>query len=593
MRPGHTAASSLPSGRSAVFNPLRRKGPRSFRTQLALSYAVLGAVLAVSLSVGLGLVMAQSDREDARTALQATAGHAARLLAEGLTLRSREAQILAESPTLWLDGLASERVAQVLYRSQALNPFSAWIGVVDARGTVRNATGGLLVGASVAQRPWFIAARHGNHVGDVHPAKLLGSLLPPTGDGGPHRFVDFAAPILRDGQLIGVIGIHGSWEWAHATLESFMPSARERHEVELFVFDKQGLMIYPSDGVASVPVDGAVRLQTWPATASGQASSRIITWGDGEEYLTSAMPMRAAGDVGALGWTIVARQPLGTAHAAARKGALVNLALGLVAALFTGAVGWRLSIRLTRPLAEIARDAKAVETAAMPMELPQRDGSAEVVQLSGALNSMTRRLLAANAELEQRVARRTAELEQANEALRKLADHDPLTGLLNRRGFTERLTAAVAGATRRGAPISLLAVDADHFKRVNDDHGHDAGDQVLQAIAAVLSDRLRTSDFVARLGGEEFIIVLPDTAAAGAAQAADALLAAIRSARMPAIGHITVSCGVAELAVGSEPVDAALRRADEALYQAKQDGRDRFHLAAGPRMAATGDFARA
>jgi diguanylate cyclase (GGDEF)-like protein len=163
--------------------------------------------------------------------------------------------------------------------------------------------------------------------------------------------------------------------------------------------------------------------------------------------------------------------------------------------------------------------------------------------------------------------------------LRALADHDPLTGLLNRRGFNERLAAAVASAARRQAPLSVITVDADHFKRVNDMFGHDVGDQVLQSIAGVLSDRLRTSDFVARLGGEEFIVVLPDTAEAGAAQAASALVNAVRAADMPVVGRVTVSCGVAELRLGQESVDEALRRADEALYLAKQGGRNRFHLA--------------
>lgn len=574
-------------------NLLLRQGPRSFRTQLALSYALLGSLLAVSLAVGLGLVLARGERRAASAALHVTAGHAARLLGEGLSLRSREVQILAESPTLWEDGLDSPRVAQALYRSQALNPFSAWIGVADANGTVRNATGNLLVGSSVGERPWYIAARKGVHVGDVHPAKLLGKMLPPSGDGGPQRFVDFAAPIRRQGQLVGVLAIHGSWDWTRATLESLMPQARERRGVELLIFDRDGEMIYPSmplpaaaSGTAPAPL---------PAAASASASTRrpaarssVVTWQDGAEYLTTSVPLHATGPAGELQWTIVARQPVSEAHAAARTGALVNLALGLAAALLTSAVGWRVSKRLTRPLALIARDARAVESSATPTEMPERSGSAEVAQLSVALNNMTRRLLASNAALEQRVAERTAQLEDANQALRALADHDPLTGLLNRRGFSERLAAAVASATRRQAPLSVVTVDADHFKRVNDDFGHDVGDQVLQAIAGVLSDRLRTSDFVARLGGEEFIVVLPDTAADGAARAAAALVQAVRAADMPAVGHVTVSCGVAEVRVGDESVDAALRRADEALYLAKQGGRNRFHLAAEPSGSTAG-----
>lgn len=580
---------SLPYRGRAVSNLLLRRGPRSFRTQLALSYALLGSLLAVSLAVGLGFVLARGERQAASASLHLTAGHAARLLGDGLSLRSREVQILAESPTLWEDGLDSPRVAQALYRSQALNPFSAWIGVADAGGTVRTATGNLLVGSSVRERPWYIAAREGLHVGDVHPAKLLGKVLPPSGDGGPQRFVDFAAPVRRHGELIGVLAIHGSWDWTRATLESLMPEGRERRGVELFIFDRHGDMIYPSkplSGAAAAPLPGTASAAT--SMRRPAARSSVVTWQDGAEYLTTSVPLQATGPAGDLQWTIVARQPVSEAHAAARAGALVNLGLGLAAALLTSAVGWRVSKRLTRPLALIARDARAVESSATPTEMPARGGSAEVAQLSVALNNMTRRLLASNAALEQRVAERTAQLEDANRALRALADHDPLTGLLNRRGFSERLAAAVASATRRQAPLSVVTVDADHFKRVNDQFGHDVGDQVLQAIAGVLSDRLRTSDFVARLGGEEFIVVLPDTAADGAARAAAALVQAVRAADMPAVGHVTVSCGVAELHVGDESVDAALRRADEALYLAKQGGRNRFHLAMGPSGSTAG-----
>jgi diguanylate cyclase (GGDEF)-like protein len=283
-----------------------------------------------------------------------------------------------------------------------------------------------------------------------------------------------------------------------------------------------------------------------------------------------------------LGWTVVARQPVAVAYAAARHGAWLALALGLAAAALAAIAGAWLADELTRPLRRMARDAEALGTAELPQALPQRGGSLEVEQLSGALGAMTARLLQANAELERRVQARTAELERANTELARLAQHDPLTGLLNRRGLDERLAALAAGARRRQAPLSLLVLDVDHFKHVNDRHGHDVGDQVLRAIAQVLRQRLREVDIVARFGGEEFVVVLADTPAAGAGEVAAALVAAVRQAAMPVVGTVTISCGAAELRTGHETTDAALRRADEALYQAKQSGRNRHCLAPPP-----------
>ncbi len=562
--------------------------PRSFRAQLACCFALLGALLAVSLSAALGSMLAQKSRRDAGSNLHSVAHNAAQLLGDGLNLRLREVQALASSATMWSEGLAAARVDDNLQRSQAVHPYSAWIGVADAQGIVRTATGQLLVGVDVRQRPWFKAGLQAPFVGDVHPAKLLAGLLPPASDGGPQRFVDFAAPIWRQGQLLGVIGIHGSWEWTRATIESLLPAAADRMGVEVLVFDRSGQPIYAPGATLARHVAAGQRLPLLLASAAGASaaagagSARVLAWGDGEDCLSAAAVLPVHGAASDLGWTVVARQPVAVAYAAGRHGAWLALALGLAAAALAAVSGAWLAGELTRPLRRMARDAEALGTAATLQALPQRGGSLEVEQLSGALGAMTARLLQANTELEQRVQARTAELERANAELARLAQHDPLTGLLNRRGLDERLVALAAGARRRQAPLSLLVLDVDHFKQVNDRHGHDVGDQVLRAIAQVLRQRLREVDIVARFGGEEFVVVLADTAAAGAGEVSAALVAAVRQAAMPVVGTVTISCGAAELRTGRENPEAALRRADEALYEAKQGGRNRHCLAPLP-----------
>jgi diguanylate cyclase (GGDEF)-like protein/PAS domain S-box-containing protein len=162
--------------------------------------------------------------------------------------------------------------------------------------------------------------------------------------------------------------------------------------------------------------------------------------------------------------------------------------------------------------------------------------------------------------------------------LRELAMHDELTGLYNRRHFVELAEAEVARARRTGMPLSLAMLDIDHFKAVNDAFGHPVGDSALKVLARCMRETLRTSDVPARLGGEEFVVLLMDTGLEGAAAVTERLRERVGRAEVPAgrerVARFTVSGGVAELAPG-ERLDGLLARADEALYRAKEDGRDR------------------
>jgi diguanylate cyclase (GGDEF)-like protein len=155
---------------------------------------------------------------------------------------------------------------------------------------------------------------------------------------------------------------------------------------------------------------------------------------------------------------------------------------------------------------------------------------------------------------------------------------DELTGLLNRRAFAPRFAELAQQAALNGQPVSVVAVDIDHFKRVNDEHGHAAGDEVLREVARVFRQRLRTFEMLYRMGGDEFLLVLPGADTATASDIADALRRAVETLR-PADLDVTCSCGVAT-AEGADVGFEMLERADAALYAAKRRGRDRVDLAA-------------
>lgn len=169
-------------------------------------------------------------------------------------------------------------------------------------------------------------------------------------------------------------------------------------------------------------------------------------------------------------------------------------------------------------------------------------------------------------------------LKLVEEELRTLSVTDVLTGAFNRRYFQERLESEIARAQRSSGVLAVLMLDIDHFKQVNDRFGHAAGDQVLVQFCQRLSQRLRRIDVLCRLGGEEFIVLCPDTDQAQAMTLANALWQALRGEPIAGVGLVTASFGVAAWESG-ESADSLLRRVDEAVYAAKNDGRDRVQAA--------------
>ena len=558
---------------------LARFSDHSLRMQIALVFGTLVIALAVLLSLGFGELLKHRIQRDAGETLQAVAENAGKLLAAGLMQRSLEAEVLASAAMIWSEGLDSPEAQHMLARSQAMQPNNLWIGVADAQGVVRNATGGLLLGHSVAQRPWFQRGLQEVHVGDVHPAQLLESLLPPTASGEPHRFVDFAAPIRIGPTTVGVLGIHGSWEWSREVLEGLTPATSVEDAVELFIFDRQGQMILAPRRHGTMLQAAGQRLPEGTYINNnrdgGNLQTAVVPWLDGKRYLTAATQLQPRNAASDLGWRIVARQPVELAFAEADHTVRMALAIGLTAALLASALAWMAARRLSEDLYALAAAASAVEAGQPGSNIPAVHSNREVHQLSQALGRMTHRLLAAREAMEEKVRLRTLELEAANRALDLQARTDALTGLLNRRGFESQMAFAMALARRSTRPLSVIAVDVDHFKRVNDTYGHEAGDEVLRRLARTLETRLRGSDVIARLGGEEFVALLPDTDLEGARAIAQTLVTAMAQQQDPVVGTITVSAGVASMRGADDTGAAILRRSDIALYEAKGQGRNR------------------
>ena len=237
--------------------------------------------------------------------------------------------------------------------------------------------------------------------------------------------------------------------------------------------------------------------------------------------------------------------------------------------------------QLRDPLSQITSFAKGLKpgdlTQTLVLDRPKREFVDEIDLVAGGFLQLQRGLQSHIAHLDQLVAERTVQLEQMVEEVKRLSLTDALTGCLNRRALDERLQAEVERSRRYGRPLSVVFMDLDHFKRVNDQYGHATGDVVLREVASRCQRELRAQvDWLARYGGEEFLVVLPESGTAEAHQLAHRLGAVMRDTHIDVDGlllRVTASYGVAQLH-GDETMEGLLSRADAALYEAKAAGRD-------------------
>jgi diguanylate cyclase len=216
-------------------------------------------------------------------------------------------------------------------------------------------------------------------------------------------------------------------------------------------------------------------------------------------------------------------------------------------------------------------------------DLSETLDAAALKLMSSRLLAETRRMQDANQQLEEKLQASRDDLQQLQRDLddvRREATLDPLTKIFNRKHFDEGLIRAVSEARSSGAPLSLMLLDIDHFKRFNDTWGHQTGDQVLRLVAMTLRSNIKGKDIAARYGGEEFAAILPDTDLEGAVILADNIRKAVQAKELlkrstnEKLGRITASFGVAAFRKGDTP-PSLIERADRSLYAAKHAGRNK------------------
>ena len=319
------------------------------------------------------------------------------------------------------------------------------------------------------------------------------------------------------------------------------------------------------------------------ATASDKPRWWRYTGADSRPLLVVAMPA-----VAGLRWgTLIARTDFSEVER--RLGNIRSLMLSGMAVigllLFT-LVFIAVQFTVIRPIEKLSRAAASMSGGQLDtrVSIQSRD---EFGHLAATFNSMADQLGDYTRSLEYKVTMRTKALEEVNqqlasavEGLERLARTDELTGLLNRRALDESIDFEVRRSSRTSSPMALLIMDLDHFKSVNDRFGHPVGDQVLREVALLFRERLRVTDIIARLGGEEFAVLLLDSGEKAARKVAQSLVETIRQHTFQnneglSLGRITTSIGYALFPEQAEDAAELMARADLALYRAKESGRDR------------------
>lgn len=250
------------------------------------------------------------------------------------------------------------------------------------------------------------------------------------------------------------------------------------------------------------------------------------------------------------------------------------LSLGITAAFLAlgGVLAWLLATQATRPLTLMLAAVKKIGAGDLEASLPT-GRTDEIGALQEGINAMARSVHDATVYLEARVRERTEQLET-------LTKTDLLTQLLNRRGMAERIETEITRAKRENRSLGLLSIDADHFKSINDTHGHAAGDRALSAIAEAIRSTLRPYDSASRWGGDEFMAMFPDADEAHLRAIAARLLGAVANNRELTLDDGTVvqlriTIGGAALA-HDDDFESLLHKADHALYVAKEHGRNQY-----------------
>lgn len=519
---------------------------RSLRGRVGRFFLFVGLV--PLLALGLYTAVSQ-ERIVSKTAEENLANYA-RLEAASVEYILRDAAenvaVIAANPALTAPTATALEKAKQLTQAQEFFDVFDDVTLVDTSGNVVHSTSFNYYGAW-NDKAWFQEALTGvSAISEPH------FVLSP-----PKLVVVFTAPVFSRGKVSGVVA--GQMNMQH--IWDVLDSAKIGSSGYIVAVDRNGDLV-------SHPDKDLILTRLLPQTddessLEGQASLKNEK---GDELVGQTAP------VNVLGWEIVALQADGEVHAVVRDAMRTIVVLGTVVVALVVVTSFVLSTEITRPINSLAATMRGFTSGQKAPHVPHA-GLREIDQLTISFNAMatdldvsTQSLKDANEELEQRYH----ELADA----RHQAATDSLTGLLNHRSLQEALAKAFDGNTNNGNHLAVLMMDVNGFKLFNETYGHQAGDTVLRQVAEVLKRTCRPSDIVGRYGGDEFMVILPETDRPAATETANRLIAALAEERVfTRSGEqlpLAMSIGLAAAPDDSGHKEELLAHVDASLYQAKQ-----------------------
>jgi diguanylate cyclase (GGDEF)-like protein len=355
-----------------------------------------------------------------------------------------------------------------------------------------------------------------------------------------------AVPIrLASGQFMGAMMAKLNL----GSVDEMLKRAAPRPSGQVYLITAQGKVITSSRTGSTQPMRSQLPEATTRALQHRQAATLEYNGFDQERVVGSLR------HIPRLNWSVVSEVPVRKAYEQVIR--LRNETALIVTALLLGVglLAYFLGLLIVRPLDRLTRGAAEVAAGDLAVDLPVTSGG-EVGYLTEVFNNMVARLREGRQELE------------------RLSVTDVLTKLYNRRHLMETLASEIQRCRRHQRVLSLVMVDVDEFKKYNDAYGHPAGDKVLAEVASVLRKFTRDVDCVSRYGGEEFLLVLPETQMEGAVQVSERIREYLANTKFGG-GTITLSIGIAEFPAHGDSAEAVIASADAAMYQAKRAGRDR------------------
>lgn len=453
----------------------------------------------------------------------------------------------------------------------------SWLAFVNAEGVVVVASDGLRENEVVVEQSWFLKGMQGPTVEDMPDFAAIEQAIRLDND-APISFVKFAFPVYNNSnEVAGVLVASVHWR----EIEEIR-STMERGGDQILVVTRGGEVVFGSK-------DLRIRYPSAQIAALRKAKHDIFVDGTGPmEVLSGYALMDGHRDYPGMGWGVIARRNTEVAFAAARQMFWTIVGIGTAVAILGILFAGVIASRVSRPINELTKAADQIGRDNGVTSLPRLRGSSEVIHLSTSLRSLLLRIgfvERLSQQAEAKAAEEAKKFAHDLASLRKLAETDPLTNLLNRRAFMEAATDAMRYYQRYGREIATLVVDIDHFKKVNDDHGHAAGDAVIRRIGELIAQTLRETDKVARFGGEEFVVLLREVSEHEAHELAERIRLVIAEGHTPFDGEelgVTVSIGCAAITGHDRDVEELIERADRALYAAKASGRNCIRLAPAP-----------